>query len=80
MGIVFELINGFFVALFFEFLMYVTGASILRVVSFGKLQLPIHGYSKFKALKEESGKGYSAPSIVGIIFYVLLIAIIAFFN
>ncbi|MFC4700351.1 hypothetical protein ACFO4O_09300 [Glaciecola siphonariae] len=80
MGILFELVNGMLLAVAFEFLMYVTGASILRVLSFGRIAFPIYGYSKFKAIKEESTKGYTAPSIVGIVFYILLIALIAILN
>lgn len=80
MSIIFELIHSLFVALVFEFTIYVTGAVILRVVSFGVLKIPIPSFVEFKELKKNSTKRYLTPSILGFLFYVLLIAGIAWFN
>jgi hypothetical protein len=80
MSILFEFIPTIFVALAFDFILYLTGAGVLRVVSFGLLKYQIHSYGEFKSLKGKTNKGFIMPYIVGILFYVLLIVSIAWFN
>lgn len=80
MSILFEFIHGLFVALVFEFVVYVTGSAILRIVSFGALTPPIHSFNEFKEQKEKSNQVLFTPSIVGVLFYILLILTVAWFN
>ncbi len=80
MGVLLEFIPNLFIALAFDFILYITGASILRVVSFGLLKYQIHSYGEFKKLKVKSNKGYFMPYIVGISFYASLITLIALSN
>jgi len=79
-SILLELISSLFVGFIFEFIAYVTGALILFAASLGSLRYPFHSYSQFKALKEKSHKGFITPSIIGFLFYVLLIILIAWLN
>ncbi|MGL1956605.1 MAG: hypothetical protein OCD00_04745 [Colwellia sp.] len=80
MSILFEFIPSFFVALAFDFILYITGAGILRGISFGLLKYQIHSYSEFKKLKGKPNKNFFMAYIVGILFYVLLIVLIAWLN
>jgi hypothetical protein len=77
MSILLEFIPSIFVALAFDFILYITGAGVLRVISFGTLKYQIHSYGEFKEQKRKSNKGYFVPYIVGIVFYALCIATIA---
>jgi len=80
MGILFEFIPNLFVALAVDFILYVTGASILRLASLGLLKYQIYSYGEFKKLKGKPNKGCFMPYIIGILFYALLIALIAWYN
>lgn len=68
-----EFIPSLFAALAFDFILYITGASILRVVSFGSLKYQLNSYGEFKTLKVKSNKNLLMPYIVGILFYALII-------
>jgi hypothetical protein len=80
MSILIEFIPNFFVALAFDFILYITGAAILRVVSFGLLKYQLHSYCEFKKQKKKSNNDFIMPYILGILFYALLIASIAWLN
>jgi len=80
MGIVLEFIPSLFLALAFDFVLYATGAFILRIVSVGLHKPKVHSYSEFKAIKAKFNKGFIVQYIVGILFYVLVIAPIMWFN
>ena len=80
MSIFLEFIPNLFVALAFDFIVYVTGASVLRVISFGLFKQRFHSYSEYKALKGKSKNGFLMPYIVGILFYALIIVSIAWLN
>jgi hypothetical protein len=80
MSILLEFISNLFVALAFDFMLYITGAAILRGFSFGLLKYQLHSYSEFKELKGKSNKGYFMPYVVGILFYALIIALISWLN
>ncbi len=80
MSILFEFIPSIFVALAFDFILYLTGAGVLRVVSFGLLKYQLYSYGEFKELKERSNKGFILQYIIGILFYALIIVAISWFN
>lgn len=80
MSILFEFIPSIFVALAFDFILYITGASVLRVVSFGLLKYQIYNYGEFKELKGKSNKGFLLQYIIGLSFYALIIVAIAWLN
>jgi len=77
MSILLEFIPSIFVALAFDFILYITGAGVLRVISFGLLKYQMLSYDEYKEQKKKSQIGYFVPYIVGIVFYVLCIASIA---
>ena len=80
MSILFEFIPRIFVALAFDFIVYITGAGVLRIISFGLLKYQMHSYDEFKEKKGKSNKGYVMSYIVGIVFYALIIITIAWIN
>jgi hypothetical protein len=80
MGIFLEFIPNLFVALAFDFILYITGASVLRVISFGSSKHKLHSYSEYKELKGKSNNGYLVPYVIGIQFYALIIVTIAWLN
>ena len=80
MSILFEFIPSIFAALAFDFILYITGAGVLRFVSFGLLKYQMHSYGEFKEQKGKSNKSYIVPYIVGILFYTLIIVAIAWLN
>jgi len=80
MSIFLEFIPNLIVALAFDFILYITGAGILRVISFGSFKYQLHSYSEYKKLKGKSNNGYLIPYIVGILFYAIIIVSIAWLN
>jgi hypothetical protein len=80
MSIFLEFIPNLFIALAIDFILYITGAGVLRVISFGSSKHKLHSYSQYKELKGKSNNGYLFPYITGILFYVLIIVSIAWFN
>lgn len=80
MSVLIEFIPNIFVALAFDFILYVTGAGILRAISFGGSSYKLYHYSEFKRLKDTSHKGFIVPYIVGLLFYILLIFLVVNFN
>jgi hypothetical protein len=80
MSLFLEFIPSLFIALAFDFILYITGACVLRVISFGSFKYQLHSYNKFKELKGKSNHGYFIPYIIGILFYALLIVSIAWLN
>lgn len=80
MSILFEFIPNLFIALAFDFILYLTGAGVLRVLSFGLFKYKLHSYREYKELKDKYNKGYLMPYIAGIFFYTLIIVSIAWLN
>jgi len=80
MSIFLEFIPSLFVALAFDFILYITGAGVLRVISFGLSKYQLHSYSEYKELKGKSNNGYLVPYVTGILFYALIIISIAWLN
>ncbi|MGL1956501.1 MAG: hypothetical protein OCD00_04195 [Colwellia sp.] len=80
MSIFLEFLPNLFVALAFDFILYITGAGVLRVVSFGLFKYQLHSYSEYKELKGKTNNGYLMPYIVGLLFYTLIIVSIAWLN
>ena len=80
MSIFLEFIPNLFVALAFDFILYVTGAVVLRVISFGLSKHQLYGYSEYKELKGKSNNSYLVPYVIGILFYALIIVAIAWLN
>ena len=80
MSILLEFIPSIFVALAFDFILYITGVCILRIVSFGFLKYQFYSYGDFKELKGKSAKGFLFQYIIGLSFYALIIVAIAWFN
>jgi len=80
MSIFLEFIPNLFVVLAFDFILYITGAGVLRLISFGSSKHKLHSYSVYKELKGKSNNSYLVPYVIGILFYALIIASIAFLN
>jgi hypothetical protein len=80
MSIFIEFIPSLFVAMAFDFILYITGVSVLRVISFGSSKHKLHSYSEYKELKSSSNNCYLLPYVIGILFYALIIVSIAWFN
>jgi hypothetical protein len=80
MGVLFELMKVFFAAFLFEFVIYLTGAIILRIIFFGALNMPIYSFGAFKVEKNKASKGFVAPSVTGFLFYAAVIVVIAWLN
>ena len=80
MSILVEFMPTIFVALAFDFILYLTGALVLQIISLGLLKNKIHNHSEFKTLKAKNNKGFIIPYIVGILFYIALIALVAWIS
>ena len=80
MSIFLEFIPSLFVALAFDFILYITGAGVLRVISFGSSKHQLHGYNEYKKFKGKSNNGYLVSYVTGILFYALIIVLIAWLN
>lgn len=80
MSIFLEFIPNIFAALAFDFILYITGASVLRVISLGFFKYQLHSYGEYKKLKGRSKNDYLIPYIVGVSFYVLIFCLIAQLN
>jgi len=75
-----EFLPNLFIALAVDFILYITGAGVLRVISFGLFKYQLHSYSEYKELQGKSKNGYLMPYAVGILFYALIIVSIAWLN
>ena len=80
MGIVFEVLGWLFWDLIFAFIFYTTGALILRVISFGSLRKPIFSFGVFNKEKKQGNKELGAVYLIGLFFYVSIIAALIFLN
>lgn len=69
-----------FMLLVFEFILYITGASILRIISFGLLKYQLYSYKEFRELRGKFNKNFLLQYIVGLSFYVLVIIAISRLN
>jgi len=75
-----EFIPSLLAALALDFFLYATGTIVLRIVSFGLYKSTICSYREFKTLKAKSNKGFFKQYFVGILFYALIIFLIAWSN
>lgn len=80
MSIFLEFIPNLFAVLAFDFILYLTGTAVLRVISFGSSKHQLHSYSQFKELKSKPNNSYLVPYVIGILFYALVIVSIALLN
>ena len=80
MSILLEFIPTIFVALAFDFILYITGTLVLYVFSFGLLKNTIYNYTEFKALKTKGNKGFIMPYILGIMLYTLLVVLVTWIS
>ena len=80
MSILFEFIPSIFAALAFDFILYITGSSVLRIASFGLVKYQLYSYGEFKELKGKSDQGFLLQYIIGLSFYALIIVAIAWLN
>lgn len=80
MSVLIEFIPNIFVALAFDFILYSTGAGLLRLVTLGRSQYQAHSYAEFKNVKSQSSKGLIIPYVIGVLFYTLLILLVAWLN
>lgn len=80
MSIFLEFIPNLLAALAFDFIVYLTGAGVLRVISFGVFKYQLHSYSEFKKLKAKPNNGFFMPYVMGVLFYAAIIVFIAWFN
>jgi len=80
MSLFLEFIPNLFAALAFDFILYLTGAGVLRVISFGLCKYQLYSYGEFKTLKGKVNNGYLMPYLVGTLFYALIIVLIALLN
>ncbi|WP_350593779.1 MULTISPECIES: hypothetical protein [unclassified Pseudoalteromonas] len=78
MGIVLEFIPSILVALAFDFFLYLTGTVVLKIASFGLYKSKVYSYSEFKDSKSNSS--FLIQYLVGILFYALIIFLIAWLN
>lgn len=66
--------------LIFAFVFYVTGAVILRLVSFGRIKKPIFSLSEFKVLSKDPERSFAVVYLTGGCFYAVLIALLIWQN
>lgn len=75
-----EDVFGLLMLVAFEYMLYTTGACILRIISFGLLKYQIYSYREFRELKGRFSKNLLLQYIIGLSFYVLIIIVIARLN
>lgn len=80
MSILIEFIGKIFITLAFDFILYITGVFVLRVISFSLLKYKIQSYSEFKTIKKRTKTKFIIPYIVGVLFYTLVILLIAWLS
>ena len=64
----------------FGYLFYITGAIILRIVTFGKSKEEMHSFRSYRELKKTKLQSWSQAYLVGLLFYVALIALLILYN
>ena len=77
MSIAFEIFIWLMIETILGFLIYSTGCTILKIVTFGKFKSDITDYVSFKANK---AKNVYLISLLGFSFYVLLIGLVAYMS
>jgi len=80
MDIGLEFLPRLLAILAFDFLLYFIGASVLKVISFGMYQSKICNYSEFKKLKAKTNNSFFLQYVFGLLFFALIIFVIAWFN
>ncbi|WP_256871050.1 hypothetical protein [Shewanella sp. Scap07] len=60
-------------------LFYTTGAVLLAIFSFGKIQKPLYLPAIFSREKRIKSKDFNAVCALGIVFYVVLFAALIYF-
>ncbi len=58
----------------FGYLFYITGAVILRIVSFGRSKVEIYSFGSYRNLKRSKARILSRAYFVGLLFYLVLIS------
>jgi len=78
MGIVVEFIPSILVGLGVDFLLYLTGICILKIVSLGLYKSKFCSYAEYKELKEKSFNRTFAHYFVGFFFYAIIFSVVWF--
>ena len=63
----------------FGYLFYITGALILRLISFGKTSAEFHSFSFYKELKKANSLAGSRAHLVGLLFYVVILSLLVIY-
>ena len=63
----------------FGYLFYITGVVILRIVTFGKTKVEFHSFSGYKELKKSKVRTSLHAYLIGLLFYVVLIALLVLY-
>ncbi|WP_076407467.1 hypothetical protein [Shewanella sp. UCD-KL12] len=75
-GSIAELFFWFFWDLLLSFILYTTGALVLRVVSFGQVKKPLFVPHVFSNEKRLAKNDFFSAYISGFFFYLILLALI----
>jgi hypothetical protein len=76
LSIALELLGRLFLVLLFEFILYLTGSVIIRLITFGVSKAPILSFREFKTQTQTVKNKYSVAVLVGIAFYIAIIVTI----
>ncbi|VUD67412.1 hypothetical protein TDB9533_03780 [Thalassocella blandensis] len=60
----------------FGFLFYITGAAVLRVVTFGKSKVEFYSFSVYRDIKQSKSLNFSRVQLVGMLFYIVLLLLL----
>lgn len=64
----------------FGYLFYITGVYILKIVTFGKSKAETHSYRSYRDLKISKVQASSHAYLVGLLFYLVLLALLVLVN
>lgn len=76
MGSIAELFFWFFWDCLLSFVLYTTGALVLRLVSFGRIKKPLFGPGVFSSEKRLARNDFFSAYISGFFFYLVLLALV----
>jgi hypothetical protein len=76
MSVLLELISPALIAVFLEFIFYITGAAIFRIATFGQKNVPFFSLGEFRAEKSRSNNNSTYVSLLGLVFYATVISAI----
>jgi hypothetical protein len=77
MSFVIDILAWLFIETILGFIFYSTGCLILKVITFGQYKMEFKDFASFKGSKS---KKVNLVCLLGIIFYVLSIVLIAYLN